>query len=292
MKTLKQELEKLIGKSEIVKSKDLKKYHYTAKVKIVEAKSIFEDVLKEINQKRCLRKSYKSFEQDLSLYEKLQAMKLKRFTEVVTTIHPFLNVYSDLKVSVSGNLEFTTEKLQEWGYYSRSYNFPKVTTIAYLKIPKIVSLKDLVYDGIVTLKIHSRSIKNGITLLDATILSSVKRDFCEKRVKIVVKGNYSYHAETYSEAIGGLFDKIQKTVKSYFHKNFITLESEITRNLYSELTGACRFGVNEFCIKNNLQDKKSIKLKDLLPLLEESNAYGYESILKVLKNTEKLVKVA
>ena len=57
----------------------------------------------------------------------------------------------------------------------------------------------------------------------------------------------------------------------------------MTANKYIKLTGACRAGTENFLNKHDFDFKTKIKIKDLLPLLEESNEWGLSRIKELLQ---------
>lgn len=76
-----------------------------------------------------------------------------------------------------------------------------------------------------------------------------------------------------------------KFISEKLKKEPITENTEFTVKYYRLLTGACDSGCRNWMLNNNIPFKvvgddtvelKPIKAKELLPILEKSNAYGVE----------------
>ena len=100
---------------------------------------------------------------------------------------------------------------------------------------------------------------------------------------IAQKAEFTAHGKTVRKAIEDLeFKKISEKLK---HEP-ITAATEFTFKYYRALTGACYNGMQSFADNNNIsytrtddpthpiKEVSPIKAKDLLPILEKSNAYG------------------
>jgi len=106
---------------------------------------------------------------------------------------------------------------------------------------------------------------------------------------ICQKDQFTAHGKTIRKAIEDLeFKILTEKVK---HEP-ISLETEITVQYYRMLTGACDNGIQSWMTQNNIPfevidentiEKTPQKVKDLLPLLEKTNAYGIDKIKKLLK---------
>jgi hypothetical protein len=97
---------------------------------------------------------------------------------------------------------------------------------------------------------------------------------------VAKKDGFFAHGSTVKSAIGDLQFKI---VADRLRNSPITPETEITVNHYRTVTGACDLGVRDFLERNNIAFKvendktvelKPMKARDLVPLLEKTNAYG------------------
>ena len=115
-----------------------------------------------------------------------------------------------------------------------------------------------------------------------------------KKVVIVEKGfvvekeGFSAHGSTVKTAIGDLQFKI---VAERLKKEPITEDTEITVMYYRTVIGACDLGCRDFMDKNNIPykiendrtiEENPMKAKDLLPLLEKSNAYGVSKFKELI----------
>jgi hypothetical protein len=83
------------------------------------------------------------------------------------------------------------------------------------------------------------------------------------------------HGKDMHDAVLSLRKKIKAIARKENQK--ITMDTSVTRTMYREITGACAEGVKDFCERYGLENKRSIKVRDLLPLLK--GEYGEESFL-------------
>jgi hypothetical protein len=131
------------------------------------------------------------------------------------------------------------------------------------------------FDGILS-KVLSVSIKKGYTIYETPF-----EFVCEK-------GDYTAHGKTLKKAIHDLEFKI---ISEKLKKEPIKDDTKFTVKYYRLLTGACDSGVRGWMVQNNIPFKvigddtvelKSMLAKDLLPLLEKTNAYGLDKIKKLI----------
>ena len=99
-----------------------------------------------------------------------------------------------------------------------------------------------------------------------------------KESYLVNEGNYWAHGDTLKKAKEDLQFKI---ISEKLKKEPIKADTIITIQYYRLLTGACEFGCKSWMEQNNIT-KEKIKAKDLLPILEKTNAYGLESFKKLI----------
>ncbi len=104
----------------------------------------------------------------------------------------------------------------------------------------------------------------------------VKKIEDPKEFYLIVDGVTSAHGDTIKKAKEDLDYK----VKSESLKNNPVLADEIiTIQRYRAITGACEAGVKAWMQQNNASEMPA---KDLLPILEKTNAYGYQKFLKLI----------
>ena len=105
---------------------------------------------------------------------------------------------------------------------------------------------------------------------------------------IAQKGNYTAHGSTIKKAIQDVEFKI---IAEKLKKEPITENTELTVKYYRLLTGACDSGCRNWMQNNNIPFKvvdnstvelEPIKAKDLLPLLQKTNAYGLQKIKELI----------
>jgi protein tyrosine/serine phosphatase len=160
-----------------------------------------------------------------------------------TTINGSLNLYSLTSVDKE-MLEKNVKKLQEGYNEEKGYCF---------------------FDGILS-KVLSVKKTRGYTIYTTPF------GF------ITQKKNKTAHGETIKKAIQDLeFKFIAETLK----KTPIKANTFITEQYYRIITGACEQGVREWKMRNNIEEDK-IKAKDLLPILEKTNAYGLDKFKELV----------
>ena len=134
--------------------------------------------------------------------------------------------------------------------------------------------------------INAQKTSKGIKIYKGYNFLIIKEGNIDKHECYVAeKENFYAHGGTVKKAIGDLQFKI---VADKLRNSPITPETEITVNHYRTVTGACDFGVRDFLTRNNIPfkvenpntssertvEEKPMKAKDLLPILEKTNAYG------------------
>ena len=126
-----------------------------------------------------------------------------------------------------------------------------------------------------------RKVNKASTFKDYTIYTT-PFDF------VIQKGEHTSHAKTIKK---GILDLEFKIIAEKLKKDPINPETELTVKYYRTLTGACDLGVREWMQRNNLEfniiegetvEINPIKAKDLLPILEETNAYGVDKFKSLI----------
>jgi hypothetical protein len=116
----------------------------------------------------------------------------------------------------------------------------------------------------------------------------VRKIHSTKEFYLVTNGETHAHGETLKQAKA---DFEFKLIAERLKKDPIKEDTIITIQYYRIVTGACEMGVRNWI--NSVftgKDKdhvllSGIKAKDLLPLLEKNNAYGYEKFKSLMTNT-------
>jgi hypothetical protein len=96
---------------------------------------------------------------------------------------------------------------------------------------------------------------------------------------IVQKGNFTAHGKTIKKSIEDLEFKI---ISEKLKKEPINADTVFTVQYYRTLTGACEQGCRQWLSTNNMNDTDSILAKDLLTILEKTNAYGLDKFKKLI----------
>ena len=104
----------------------------------------------------------------------------------------------------------------------------------------------------------------------------VKKIEDQKEFYLIIDGIVSAHGDTIKKAKEDLDYK----VKSESLKHNPVLANEIiTIERYHAITGACETGIKAWMQQNSASEMPA---KDLLPILEKTNAYGYQKFLKLI----------
>jgi hypothetical protein len=105
---------------------------------------------------------------------------------------------------------------------------------------------------------------------------------------VAKKDGFTAHGKNIKQAI---LDVQFKIIAEKLQNEPITPDTELTVMHYRTVTGACDFGCREFMDKNGIAynvvdgrtiEKSPIKAKDLLPILEKSNAYGLDKFKRLI----------
>lgn len=102
---------------------------------------------------------------------------------------------------------------------------------------------------------------------------------------LVTNGILHAHGQTLKDAKEGLKFKI---ISDKLKNEPINLDTIITIQHYRLITGACQFGVNQWLESNFKQEEidkiesQGIKVREILPTLERSNAYGLQNFKKLI----------
>ena len=105
---------------------------------------------------------------------------------------------------------------------------------------------------------------------------------------VIQKGKYTSHAKSIKK---GVLDLEFKIIAEKLKNEPIVPDTELTVKYYRTLTGACDLGVREWMRRNKLEftiiegetvEVNPIKAKDLLPILEKTNAYGVEKFKELI----------
>lgn len=217
----------------------------------------------------------------------------KRFKNIVNireNFSSFINFNS-----IKNNVTYSEENFRYAGrkkYFGIHQNI--YFNLNYNNVKNIIDENILSPDDIFTVNIISKRIINDIVIYHIEYIKNLKNkqfkiEKCYLAKYVVPHENifdiYTYkattlyyHAETLKKAYKNIKNKlIKRDEKS---KTSLTLDTKITKTLYHELTGACFLGIDNFC-RTYLPDRKSIILKDLLPVLK--GQFGYNKILSLLK---------
>jgi hypothetical protein len=96
---------------------------------------------------------------------------------------------------------------------------------------------------------------------------------------ITQKDNFTAHGKTVKKSIEDLEFKI---IAEKLKKDPIHADTVFTVQYYRTLTGACEYGCRQWLTANNMEDIDSILAKDLLPILEKTNAYGLDKFKQLI----------
>ncbi len=146
----------------------------------------------------------------------------------------------------------------------------------------IKQLKNIKYKSVDTklFVIESEKISKGIKIYNGYNFILMNKNKIKKETCYVAeKGNFFAHGETVRKAISDLHFKI---IAEKLKKQPIKKDTIITVQYYRLITGACEMGCKSWIVQNGIK-KEEMKAKNLLPLLEDTNAYGLSSFKKLIK---------
>ena len=128
-------------------------------------------------------------------------------------------------------------------------------------------------DGIETIVLKEKT-ANGITVISGITMS-------EYREIYIVKNDYiSSHGETIKKAKEDFKFKLKSLEDKEQIIEKIKETQKVTREDYRNLTGACEFGVEDFCNRHNIKDDETeVELSKVLTLLSD-NDYGSKEFKK------------
>ena len=258
------------------------KIYVNTKFKILDMKELFneneidQNELFDILKKQLRRRSQNETIENNTLKDRLYLKKMSHVFNTLNSILKHTEFFYNINFQENeNNLKINTEL--DYDYYGRNCNFPKKLYTFNFKFKNFRSPSKMQYDGIFNISVLNSKMIGNIKLEKMLIIK--KGRGYELKLEEVYISSFNemyYHAKNVKTAMKGIQKKIKKDLKL---KN-LTLESEITRKDYRDITGACNFGINDFIERNNLKVNK-IKISDLLPLLK--NEYGYKKLLSCLK---------
>lgn len=203
----------------------------------------------------------------LSMQERRRFIRLQ-FCEAFFTKFPS---FHDIKVSFSQDINFPSVSVYKTNlcrYSSRrtynkiKYNFNIVLPKNYLyNEPRII-----VHSGQAFWYVSKKIVKNCIAYKCITMN---KTSFLPKYKYIVNRNGIFYTGKTLKDA-----------VKRAFSSATLTLNSKISRSKYALITGACKPGIEKFCYDHNLENAKTVTVRELLSIMNGTE-FGYEKF----KNT-------
>ena len=199
----------------------------------------------------------------------------------LTTVGGSLSIYSDAKLDAPN---LTTVG----GYLSihSDAKLPNLTTVggylyiysdAKLDAPFLKGLKWKSIDGYLFV-IESTKVKGDTIIFKGYNIKNVKDNVITKdECYVAEQGVYYAHGKTIKKAVE---DVKFKAISEKLKKEPINKDTVIDMKYYRLITGACEMGVQSFIKGNGL--KESYKASELLPILEQSNAYGLSQFKELL----------
>ena len=209
----------------------------------------------------------------------------------LTTVGGYLNIYSDAKLpnltTVGGYLSIHSDaklpNLTTVGsslsiYWDAKLDAPNLTTVtgslniysnAKLDAPFLKGLKWKSIDNYLFV-IESTKVKGDTIIYKGYNIKNVKDNVITKdECYVAEQGTFYAHGKTIKKAVE---DVNFKDISEKLKKEPINKDTIIDIKYYRLITGACEWGVQSFIKGNGL--KESYKASELLPILEQSNAYG------------------
>jgi hypothetical protein len=242
------------------------------------------------------------------IYSKAELKALR-----LTTVGGYVSIYSKASlpkletvggdVCIGSKTELTAPKLETVGGHlsiDSEAELPRLETVgghlyigsdAELTAPKLVNKSDYTAKKISKTALDLSFKKKGLIKIDGILswLFSRKKvkDLVVYKVKTVGKPNFSFvverngqfsHGETVAKAVESLMYKLSDKYTSRFKKwklgTKISIEDAI--QAYRAITGACEFGVKNFC--ESIKIPKQITVSEVIDLTKDK--YGNEDFKK------------
>ncbi len=173
----------------------------------------------------------------------------------------------------------------DWDIYSKQYGHPGKIYHTCIQIPVLFELPPAIlriFDGIVNLKCDFLKRENNISFYDAVWIEQERGFNIALHSGIIAVDwlkHISFHADTMEDAGTGILRKIKKQTQPE-KKSYSDWKATdyITKKKFHELTGACMEGINQFCHRARIEDKKRMQIKDIIPLLQKYANYYYDLI--------------
>ena len=148
-----------------------------------------------------------------------------------------------------------------------------------IEIPQTKGKKYRSIDNTLFIVENKRKIK-GYVILKGYILQSIKNGIgIEKHCFVAQKDGFNAHGPTIKEAIKDLENKI---LSEKIKHEPIFMDTMIDINYYHVVTGSCILGIKSWMQQNNIT-VDSISVRELLPILEKTNAYNLDKLKKLIK---------
>lgn len=193
---------------------------------------------------------------------------------VKNQLMPFLWYPANYQIEISEGESLCIEYVSRYdGHYGgRFSSYPKLAWTISVTMPKDFMQRPIrvrEIDGIPCLVLQKRTLPDGVTMYRANIIRPVRTEgFVRFEPCWIAQANgASYHAEDFKDAYMGLQRKLKRLGRAESVK--LTLDSNITRAMYRNFTGACRLGVKQFCEDHGLENRKSITVRELLSIMPE-----------------------
>ncbi len=184
-----------------------------------------------------------------------------------TTINGWLHLGSLTAIPDSEFLKNTT--INGWLYLDSLTSADRKVckeNVKTLELGYNKKLKNCYFDGILSkvLSVHTRK--------DITIYRTPFGFIAQK-------DNFTAHGKTIKKAIEDLQFKV---IAEKLKNDPITEDTMISMAYYRVVTGSCEQGISSWVNANNLSELTEIKAKDLLPILEKTNAYGLDKFKSLI----------
>ena len=188
-----------------------------------------------------------------------------------------------VKISENDKFCYRVEEYLDWDGYSKRTKYPKKIYTHKYYIPWSARPWDIAkahFDGLYNLRCTEKRNIGSITIYSVTYIKE-RKGYDKDLISAVVasNGTYHYHADSEKEAIAGLRKKLKRNQRRYD----ISLDSYLSKKKYHEITGACYQGIEAWCGKHGINPNARMKVREILPILEQERPYGADKILSILE---------
>ena len=182
---------------------------------------------------------------------------------------------SDCFYDCSALTEVSLPNATTFGSYC--FNNCSVLTKVKIKTHKLIGKN---VDGYYFVIDSKKTSKEIIIYTGYNLVKIINNEIIKENCFVCEKNGFFAHGETIKKSIQDLNYKI---VVEKLKKEPITKDEVITIERYRAVTGSCELGIKSWMQSNNISEEMQLTCEKLLPILEKTNAYGFEKFKNLVK---------